>query len=307
MEHFNNLVSRNDVLSINPTVADIDITTGASSWLWAVFAIMVFTMLITMGWAFTIPPGQRTFHYLTIAILGTASVAYFSLAADLGATAIPVEYLHGDTNPRATRSIWYVRYIDWVITTPLLLLELLLVSGLPLSAIFGTVFADEVMIITGLVGALVPSTYKWGYFTFGNVAMFGVFYVLYGPGLASARRHGGEIKKTYVTGAAILSFLWFCYPIAWGLCDGSNTISPAGEMVFYGVLDILAKPVFAMIHLFSMRKVDYAALGLQSGKATDFPDTEKAGAHSSGVGAGTLKTAEANGNHSPEATVAGHQ
>lgn len=34
------------------------------------------------------------------------------------------------------RSIWYARYIDWTITTPLLLLEVLLATGLPLTEIF---------------------------------------------------------------------------------------------------------------------------------------------------------------------------
>ena len=34
------------------------------------------------------------------------------------------------------RSIWYARYIDWTITTPLLLLEILLATGLPLTEIF---------------------------------------------------------------------------------------------------------------------------------------------------------------------------
>lgn len=85
-----------------------------------------------------------------------------------------------------TRDIWYARYIDWVITTPLLLLELLLGTGLPTSDILFTVFMDvsttlstvlitrslfadrflsrqqEVMIITGLIGSLVVSSYKWG-------------------------------------------------------------------------------------------------------------------------------------------------
>jgi bacteriorhodopsin len=36
--------------------------------------------------------------------------------------------------------------VDWVITTPLLLLELLLATGLPLSDLFTTLFLDEVMI-----------------------------------------------------------------------------------------------------------------------------------------------------------------
>jgi bacteriorhodopsin len=82
-------------------------------------------------------------------ILFTASVAYFTLASNLGAVAIYVEFVryNGDLftnqaiNPY-TRSIWYVRYIDWTITTPLLLLELLLGTGLPLSDIILVIFFD---------------------------------------------------------------------------------------------------------------------------------------------------------------------
>ena len=68
----------------------------------------------------------------------------------------------------------------------------------------------------------------------------------------------------------MLSFLWFLYPIAWGLADGGNQISPDGEMVFYGVLDLLAKPVFAVVHLWGLRNLDYDVLGLQSGKRSAY-------------------------------------
>ena len=52
-----------------------------------------------------------------------------------------------------------------------MLLELLLATGLPLSEIFTTLFMSIVLVVAGLVGALVPSTYKWGYFTFGVFAL----------------------------------------------------------------------------------------------------------------------------------------
>jgi bacteriorhodopsin len=91
------------------------------------------------------------------------------MASDLGDVPIVVEWVRGGTlganwvaqgvqNP--TRAIWYARYIDWTITTPLLLLELLLVTGLPLSQIFSVLFFDILMIETGLIGALVRSRYK---------------------------------------------------------------------------------------------------------------------------------------------------
>lgn len=47
-----------------------------------------------------------------------------------------------------------------VITTPLLLMDLLLTAGLPWPTILYTVLIDEIMIITGLIGALVTSSYK---------------------------------------------------------------------------------------------------------------------------------------------------
>ena len=47
-----------------------------------------------------------------------------------------------------------------MITTPLLLIDLLLTAGLPWPTILFTVLVDEVMIITGLIGALVVSNYK---------------------------------------------------------------------------------------------------------------------------------------------------
>lgn len=46
------------------------------------------------------------------------------------------------------------------ITTPLLLMDLLLTAGLPWPTILYTILMDWVMIITGLVGALVVSNYK---------------------------------------------------------------------------------------------------------------------------------------------------
>merc|ERR1712093_580237 len=227
----------NNVFDYNPTVADADITVQGSDFLWAIFAVMLATAIGVTAWMLMTPPGKRAFHVIGLMILFTASVAYFSMASDLGSTAVYVEFvrykpdLFTDTsiNPY-TRSIWYARYIDWFITTPLLLTELLLSTGMPLSGIAATIFFDIVMVVGGLIGALVPSVYKW-----------------------------------YWTSALVLAGLWLLYPVAWGLCDGGNVIPPDSEMVFYGVLDFLAKPCFLIFHLWGMRKIDYSVFQLQSG------------------------------------------
>lgn len=64
-----------------------------------------------------------------------------------------------------------MRYIQWFITLPLLLLELLLATGLSLGDILTTAFVADFMVVMGLVGALVPSTYKWGYYVFGAMGL----------------------------------------------------------------------------------------------------------------------------------------
>jgi len=262
----------NNALNVNPPDANAHITTHGSDFLWAIFAAMLASALGTTIWALFTPPGKRAFHWIGIAILFTASIAYFSMASDLGATPVEVEFVRykGDLftdraiNPY-TRQIWYARYIDWTITTPLLLLELLLTTGMPLSGIFATIFFDLVMIEAGLIGALVVSVYKWGYFTGACVAMLYVFWTLLFPARTNAKALGNDAYKVYTSSALILAGLWLLYPVAWGLCDGGNVISPDGEMFFYGSLDLLAKPIFLFIHLFNMRKVPYEVYQLQSG------------------------------------------
>ncbi len=61
---------------------------------------------------------------------------------------------------------------------------------------------------------------------------------------------------------ALTTVLWIVYPIAWGVCEGGNLIAPDSEAVFYGVLDLLAKPVFGALLIFGHRNIDPARLGL---------------------------------------------
>ena len=137
---------------------------------------------------------------------------------------------------------------------------------------------DEVMVITGLVGALIASTYKWGYFVFAMVALFFIAYNVTWVGRKHAAVLGSHVSRTYLMCGVWTIFLWFIYPIAWGLCEGGNLISPDSEAVFYGVLDILAKPVFGAMLLFGHRNIDPATLGLHM---RDYDDdiNEKRGAH----------------------------
>lgn len=81
----------------------------------------------------------------------------------------------------------------------------------------------------------------------------------------TARKHavalGPDVSKTYLTCGSWTIFLWFLYPIAWGLSEGGNVIAPDSEAVFYGILDIMAKPVFGALLLWGHRNIDPSILG----------------------------------------------
>ena len=114
-----------------------------------------------IGLALTKPRTHRIFHYITAAITMVAAIAYFTMGSHLGWTAIDVEFVRSDPEVRGVnREIYYVRYIDWVITTPLLLLDLLLTAAMPTPTLLWVILIDEIMIITGLIGALVRSSCK---------------------------------------------------------------------------------------------------------------------------------------------------
>jgi bacteriorhodopsin len=260
----------NEAIAVNDAVgpqADLAINNRGSDWYYTVCAIMGATTVAIMALSFRKPQTHRIFHYITAGITAVATVAYFSMGSNLGQTPIQAEFVrpfNSQVSAAGTREIFYARYIDWVITTPLLLLDLLLTAGVPLGTILVALLADEIMIVCGLVGALTRSSYKWGFWTFGMAAFFFVVYALLFDGRRHASALGGEPKKTYMMCGVWLIFLWFLYPIAWGLSEGGNVIHPDAEAIFYGILDIMAKPVFGALLLWGHRNIAPADIGLYS-------------------------------------------
>jgi len=273
--------------TVNGKSSDINITTHGSDWYWAVCAVMTVATFTFIGLSMTKPRQERIFYYITAAITMVASIAYFSMGSNLGWTPIDVEFQR--SNPVVAginREIFYVRYIDWFITTPLLLMDLLLTAAMPWPTILYIILIDEIMIVTGLVGALVRSSYKWGYFVFGCVALLFILYIL----VWEARRHasamGSDIGRVFLMCGTLTAFLWTLYPVAWGLCEGGNVISPDSEAVFYGILDLLAKPVFGALLIFGHRNIDPARLGLHIHDYTEKDQAIKNPKHEKGMGNG---------------------
>ena len=69
---------------------------------------------VFMGLAARKPRSDRIFHYITASITLVAAIAYFSMASNLGWTAVTVEFIRSDHKVAGiTRQVFYARYIDW--------------------------------------------------------------------------------------------------------------------------------------------------------------------------------------------------
>jgi len=259
----NAILVNGDFVNGNPIDVPIQITYQGSDWYYTVCACMTFATFVFLGLGFTKPRTHRIFHYITAGVTMVAAIAYFSMGSNLGWVAIPVEFVRtGATVSGNAREIFYVRYIDWFVTTPLLLTDLLLTAAMPGPTILFVILADEVMIVTGLIGALVSSSYKWGYFAFGTAALMYILYHLVWEARIHANAVSKEAGRAFLMCGSLTALLWLLYPIAWGVCEGGNVIGADGEAIFYGILDLLAKPVFGAMLIFGHRNIDPATLGI---------------------------------------------
>lgn len=103
-----------------------------------------------------------------------------------------------------------------------------------------------------------------------------ILYHLVWESRRNATRLGADVGRCFLMCGTLTSILWILYPIAWGVCEGGNVIAPDSEAVFYGILDLLAKPVFGALLIFGHRNINPAQLGLTIRDYDgDFAVTEK--------------------------------
>jgi bacteriorhodopsin len=222
-----------------------------------VTAIYVVSFLVFFGTSFAARSGEKIFHYLfTIALL-VGSIAYFAQASDLGYRVI--NEVNSKPHLALTRQIFWPKYVNWVVSFPVVISALGLISGIPWATIVYNIFLSWIWVISYLVSAFTVSNYKWGFFAFGTVSWLLLAFNTFSAG-SSAKRVGVSRDHTLLSGW--VNFLWLLYPIAFGLTDGGNKIGVTPGFIFFGVLDILLVPVLSFAFIFLARRWDYGQLNL---------------------------------------------
>merc|ERR1712232_1155121 len=144
------------------------------------------------------------------------------------------------------REFYYARYLDWVITTPMMLHALAYISNMSDNIWHYLFFNDILMIISGLIGSTVGGGDKWVFFGFSILCYLPVIYYLCErKNRAIDNRIFDEFGNPDVDlGTAGASNRSAFLPHVWFLVDGTGTISANGEAVFYTVLDLISKAGF---------------------------------------------------------------
>lgn len=243
----------NEAVSINsPLGVDIHLTSHGSDWLWAAFSVFAVVAVAHTG-LFLFKGRKSVAHIAALSSSAILAYTYFTLASDLGWAGVETEFKHVTVDDPQTegtyiRQIFYARYIGWFLAWPVVLFLIEFVgNGSSLHNFNAKIFATYALEVGGtavyvlglLIGTLITSTYKWGYFTFATSALLFIISVL-----------NYNVFKTYTfttftkLSLLLLDLIWILYPIAWGLSEGGNVIQPDSEHVFYGILDLI---LFAFI------------------------------------------------------------
>jgi bacteriorhodopsin len=159
------------------------------------------------------------------------------------------------------------RYVDWLLTVPLLLIELILVMKLARSETISKGLrlgiAAAIMVVLGYPGEVADdNTVRFTFWVLGMIPFIYIIYELFVGLRDSLARQPAEVRGL-VNGARWLTVLtWAFYPVVFllpiiGLTGGTAV---AAVQIGYTVADILAKAAFGvLIYFIAVRKSELEA------------------------------------------------
>lgn len=196
------------------------------------------------------PQGSRYFFVITASITLIAFIAYLVMATGQGSTTLT-------SAGGETREFYWARYIDWLFTTPLLLLDLALIAlfrpGRSVGLISAIIGLDVLMILTGLGAGFSTNAFlQVVLFIISTAALVGVLYLLVTSLMQAARGRSPAVARIFNVLAGLTVVLWAFYPVVFLLgSEGFAAVSLTTEIFMFMVLDLLAKVGFGFLLLTS--------------------------------------------------------
>jgi bacteriorhodopsin len=218
-------------------VAKNGLSDQGQKYLWGGFFGMAIPAAYFAHSTFAVADGSRKYHIVTTFICLIASLAYLAMATGNGVYVRSFD----------CREFFYARYIDWAVTTPLLLIDLLGFAGASSDTTNLLIGADFLMIIAGLIGAFFEGQEKYYFWGFGMLMFAPIIYYLNelktSPACTSSTKIGGLYGK--ICNLTIVT--WCIYPIVWICAEGNGNITADQEAMAYTILDVCAKSGFGFL------------------------------------------------------------
>jgi bacteriorhodopsin len=151
----------------------------------------------------------------------------------------------------------FFRYVDWVLTVPLMCVEFFLilrVAGAKASLMWKLIFWSVVMLVTGYFGEAVSPDYSWQWGLASGIAYFVIVYMVwFGEAKALAVAAGGDVLKAHNILCWFVLVGWAIYPLGYilgtpgGLFGYDFGVDASFMDVVYNIGDAVNKIGFGLV------------------------------------------------------------
>jgi len=219
--------------------------------LWVAFALLFLPSLFFLCRAFDVfdlTVGRTPAQIAEIITLPRVIAGVVTLVASLAYLTMATG--HGYVVKCNGRQFYYARYVDWAITTPLMLWDLVTFGTASSTSTSGSVnltrvflvVMDVFMIVAGLIGELIEGGERWAFFGFSMLAFIPIMWFLCklenDDGVCCGAAAGlTPESKLFQRILMITIITWSIYPIVWILATTGGTSASVGAPVAYAAAE----------------------------------------------------------------------
>lgn len=167
-------------------------------------------------------------------------------------------YYMRDYNLATGQSPTFFRYVDWILTVPLMCVEFYLITkkaGAKISLLWKLIFASVFMLVTGYIGEAIHPAEKQSWI-WGFISSIGYFYIVYliwfGDVAKLANNAGAAVAKANKKLGWFVLVGWAIYPIGYiagteGGLFGMKVLEGVSLDIIYNLGDSINKIGFGLV------------------------------------------------------------
>ncbi|KAL1961642.1 hypothetical protein VTN77DRAFT_1357 [Rasamsonia byssochlamydoides] len=217
--------------------------------LWVVVVLMGISSLCFYVLASRVQVHKRLFHILTSLITTISFLAYLAMATGDGIAwkyACTHEYHRHvpDTKQEYLRQVFWARYVNWILTNPLIIINLALVSGMNGASLLVAISADLIMFVSGLIATFARHERLWVWYTISCISYLTVIYQVGFNGSRASTQRNQQTQRFFGSFSGATLLVMALYPIILAASPLAHRLTLDSETIVWAILDILTQAVF---------------------------------------------------------------